>query len=300
MAVVVALQPPAPPPPDPPWQTGLRIGEYQIRSRIGRGGMSSVWEAWDTELRRVVALKTVDDPDDPDHLLLNEARALAAVRHPGLPVVYGLGKSDGRRYLVIERLYGETLEHKLRCGGGAAAFTLVEALRVLVDVADLLHAVHDAGMVHHDVKPANIMLCRAQRTVLLDFGVMMPVIGAADAVPVGTPGYLAPEAVLGTLTPGRARLLDVYSFGVIAYETLTGRALFSGSDVMSLMQHHAFTPLPDLTGFRPDVPPTLEALVHGCLAKNPADRPSDMEAVAGELRQLKRRVERRTPTIPPR
>ena len=149
------------------WQPGSRVGgNYVLRAPIGRGGMSTVWDAWDSDLRRAVALKTVDDPDDGGELLVNEARALAAVRHPGLPMVHALGNSDGRRYLVLERLYGETLAERLR-PGAPGAMPFAEALGVLVDVADILHAVHQAGMVHFDVKPANIMLCRAHRTVLL-------------------------------------------------------------------------------------------------------------------------------------
>ena len=278
-----------------PWETGDRIDNYVLRAQIGRGGMSTVWDAWDTDLRRAVALKTMLDADDRDALLVNEARALAGVRHPGLPAVYGLRRNDRGRYLVFERLYGENLLQRLQHRGPRVE--LAEALQILTQLADILHAVHQAGMVHHDVKPANIMLC-GERTVLLDFGVMLPQVRAASAARSGTPGYVAPEVMLDTLSPGRARLVDMYAFGVIAYELFAGAPPFGGENLMALMTNHAFQPAPDLRAVRPDLAPSLGALVAACLAKNPDDRPGDMDDIAGELRQLRRRIERRVTNGP--
>jgi serine/threonine-protein kinase len=279
-----------------PWEPGDRVAGYVLRTSIGHGGMSTVWDAWDVELCRCVALKVVEDPHESD-ALLNEARALAAVKHPGLPTVYALGVADRRRYLVLERLYGENLFQRLQ--RGPASFELGEALGLLITIADILHAVHQAGMVHHDVKPANIMLCREQRTVLLDFGVMLPEVRAAHAPRCGTPGYVAPEVVLDTVCPGRARQVDMYAFGVVAYEMFTGCPPSAGADLVALLENHAFAPPPDLRTTRADLPDSLGALVHACMAKDPDDRPADMDAVAGELRQLRRRLERRSATLPP-
>ena len=282
-----------------PWEVGDRIGSYVLRAPIGRGGMSMVWDAWDTDLRRAVALKTVEDPAESEALLVNEARALAAVRHRGLPGVYGLGKAEGRhgrRYLVLERLYGESLLQRLQRGG---VFPVREALGLLIDVADVLHAVHQAGMVHHDVKPGNIMLCREQRTVLLDFGVMTPQVREATAARRGTPGYAAPEVLLDTLSVERARLVDMYAFGVIAYEMLAGRPPFAGADIMTLMENHAFMAPPELRAVRADLPDVLNALVLACMSKKADDRPDDMAVVGDELRQVRRRLEGRSNTLPP-
>lgn len=281
-------------PVETPWTVGDRIDNYVLRALIGRGGMSTVWDAWDTDLRRAVALKTMLDAEDRDALLVNEARALAGVRHPGLPAVYGVGRHGRRRYLVFERLYGENLLQRLQ---HPSRVELAEALQILSQLADILHAVHQAGMVHHDVKPANIMLC-GERTVLLDFGVMLPQVRAASAARSGTPGYVAPEVMLDTLSPERARLVDMYAFGVIAYELLAGAPPFVAADLMALMKSHAFQPAPDLAAARPDLPASLGALVGACLAKQPDDRPGDMDDVAGELRQLRRRMERRVTNAP--
>ena len=286
-------------PVDTPWDVGDRVGCYVLRAQIGRGGMSTVWDAWDTDLRRGVAIKTVDDPAESEALLVNEARALAAVRHRGLPAVYGLGRTEGRhgrRYLVLERLYGENLLQRLQRGG---PFAVADALSLLIDVADVLDAVHQAGMVHHDVKPGNIMLCREQRTVLLDFGVMTPQVREANASRRGTPGYAAPEVMLDTLSVDRARLVDMYAFGVIAYEMLVGHAPFVGADVNALMESHAYAPPPQVRAVRSDVPEALNSLVLSCMAKNAADRPTDMEVVSGELRLLRRRLARHAATLPP-
>lgn len=278
------------------WQPGERVGPYVVRSLIGRGGMGGVWEAWDPELQRAVALKSIEAPDCGDDVLVNEARALAAVRHPGLPTVHGLGTHRGRRYLVLERLYGGTVERTLRQRGGG--LDVLEALGVLIDVARILHAVHQAGMVHHDVKPSNVMLCQEQRTVLLDFGIMLPAVRAATAERMGTPGYLAPEVLLDAVSPERAARIDVYAFGALAYEMLTGRPPFRGASLKSVLRNCLSAPPPELCAARPDLPPRLDELVRTCMAQKPDDRPADMEQVAGELSQIRRHLDRRRPPPP--
>lgn len=276
---------------DTPWRVGEVIADqYVIRKQIGLGGMSTVWEAYDRVMRRTTALKTTLARENASALLIREARALAAVRHPGLPVAYTVGAYRGWSFLALERLFGVTLEHRIHDPrpAGRPVFTIPEALHVLVGLADALTAVHSAGIVHHDVKPANVMLCPGGRVVLLDFGIMIPEVEAATGQVSGTAHYMAPEMLTGAIRPGNAHLLDVYAFGVLAFEVLTGRVPFDDDDFHALMRLHVTAPVPDLRELRPDLPVALAELVTECLAKCPSDRPSAMEQVLWDLRGLLR------------
>jgi serine/threonine protein kinase len=237
--------------------------------------MSSVWDAYDKIFQRPVALKTTHNREASAKLATDEARALAAIRHPGLPIAHSIGRQRGWTYLVLERLYGVTVEHAmLHPERRGARISVVEAVRVLVGVAEVLSAVHAAGMVHHDVKPANVMLCAGGRVVLLDFGIMIPEVDAAAAMASGTPRYLAPETVLECLRPGQAHLLDIYAFGVMAFELLTGKPPFHADTFDALMRMHICDRAPDLLALRPEMPTALADLIDSCLAKCPTDRPA--------------------------
>jgi serine/threonine-protein kinase len=258
--------------------------------------MSHVFEADDVRLSRRVAIKVVDDAELGASSLVLEAKALAAIRHPGLPIIYGVGEHRGWTYLVMERLYGLDLERHLEDDiGRGKRLDPREGLPILASLADVLAAVHRAGMAHRDLKPGNVMLCPAQRVVLLDFGIVVPEVDAAHTDRAGTPNYLAPELVRGAIEPGRAYLVDAYAFGALAFEMFAGRAPFEAETMLQMLEHHVATPAPDLGVLRPDLPPQVPALVAACLAKDPADRPSDMEAVAGDLRAIFRRAMRTTP-----
>ena len=284
--------------PGRPFEVGDRIGGYRLLALLGRGGMSHVFEAEDTVLGRRVAIKVCDAPDLGATSLLLEARALASVRHAGLPVVHGLGVHRGWTYLVLERLYGIDLERHLD-GPPPRRLEPAEGLPILAGVADVLAEVHRAGLAHRDLKPGNVMLCPGDRIVLLDFGIALPEVDAAYMVRCGTPRYLAPEIVRGELAPGGAHLVDVYAFGAVAFEMFAGRALFETDDLVEQLEHQIRTPAPDLGALRPDLPRELSSLVAACLAKVPTDRPGDMEAIAGDLRALaRRRTSRTTAPLP--
>lgn len=275
---------------DTPWRVGEVIADqYVIRKQIGLGGMSTVWEAHDRVMRRTTALKTTLAREHASSLLVREARALAAVRHPGLPVPYTVGTYRGWTFLALERLFGVSLEHRIHdAPAGRHAFTIPEAMHVLVGLADALAAVHGAGIVHHDVKPANVMLCPGGRVVLLDFGIMIPEVEAATGQVSGTAHYMAPEMLTGATRPGHAHLLDVYAFGVLAFEVLAGRVPYDDDDFHALMRLHVTAPVPDLRALRPDIPVGLAELVTTCMAKSPGDRPAAMEQVLWDLRGLLR------------
>ena len=276
-------------PPGTPFEIGdVVAGHYVIRRMLGRGGMSDVYEADDTLLRRRVAIKVIGDAALGPTLLLHEARALAAVRHAGLPAVYGIEMHRGWALLVLERLYGVTLEDRLL---GRAPPSLDESLTILTALADVLAVVHAAGVAHRDLKPANVMLCPGERVVLLDFGIMIPEVAADELTRCGTPRYLAPEIIRGDVQPGRVHLVDIYAFGAMAFEMLAGRPPFEGRTIVALLEQHLIAPLPSLRERRPELPPRLATLVESALAKDPGERPPAMEAIAWELRSIARRLE---------
>jgi eukaryotic-like serine/threonine-protein kinase len=254
---------------------------YRLSHVIGRGGMSYVFEAEDTLLSRRVAIKFADDRRGGFDIVMHEARALAAVHHPALPVVHGVGVQDGATYVVLERLYGGTLELRLRQTPGA--MPLAEAVDILAPIAEALAAVHAAGLAHRDVKPANVMLC-AGRTVLLDFGIVLPEISAGPGEGRGSPRYMAPELVNDAVTRGSAWLVDTYAFGVMAYEMLAGRPPFVSESLFDLLDHHVHTAPPSLAGVRPDLPSRVVDVVDACLQKAPGDRPHDLREVARVIR----------------
>ncbi|HZJ71034.1 MAG TPA: serine/threonine-protein kinase, partial [Planctomycetota bacterium] len=270
---------------------GERIaGSYQVCSLIGQGGMSQVFEAEDLGLRRRVAIKVnIADPDGLE--LQREGQALSAVRHPGLPVVHGLGQHKGFPYLVMERLYGVSLEEDLRrASAGGRPFPLGDALDILIAVADVLGEVHRAGLAHRDVKPGNLMLCPRGRVVLLDFGIFQAEIQVSNTEVCGTPRYMAPELITREVEPGQGHLLDTYAFGAVACELLIGRPPFDSSNFVEILELHLGGALPDLGRARPDAPPELISLVTACLAKAADDRPPSMDELAAELRVLARRL----------
>ncbi len=270
---------------------GEHIGDLVVGALIGQGGMSYVYEAEDVRLRRRVAVKVSTDPLEGSAEVVREAQALAAVRHPGLPIVHALGTHRGITYMVMERLYGVSLEadlDRLRRAGGQ--FPLEDALDVLIALADVLAHVHRAGMAHRDVKPANVMLCPHGRVVLLDFGIAVPEVIARDLRVCGTPRYMAPELIAGQVQTGRAHLLDIYAFGAVACELLTGRPPFDAPSIVEILDRHLDGDMPDLAGDRPDLPAELVAIVLGCLARDLDDRPPSIEAVGWELRDCVREL----------
>jgi serine/threonine-protein kinase len=195
--------------------------------------------------------------------------------------------------MVMERVYGIDLERHLARG---CVIDVPEALGILAQTADALAAVHRAGMAHRDLKPGNVMLCAGARVVLLDLGIMLPEIDTATLVRCGTPRYLAPEVIRGVIARGDAHMVDVYALGAMAFELFAGRPVFDAESIVRMLEHHVMTPAPDLSALRPDLPNALVALVAACLQKDPRERPRDMEAVAGDLRNIARRLVTRPTT----
>jgi len=263
-------------------------GTYEIRAKIGEGGMGQVYEAWDRGLGRAVAIKISEAKERVS--LGNEARALASLRHPSIVAVHAFGEHDGRPYLVMERVAGTTLAARLdeRTERGDP-LPLAEVVELLVGIAEALAIVHAGGMAHRDVKPSNVLLAPGDRVVLADFGVFQPEIEIrTQPRSGGSPHYFAPEALTMTVEPGLGHLVDLYALGVVAYELLTGAVPYDDGNVMKVFAMHRSAPIPDPAAVRADVPPSLSALVRAMLAKSPLDRPRGMDEVVAVLRRIQR------------
>jgi CheY-like chemotaxis protein/tRNA A-37 threonylcarbamoyl transferase component Bud32 len=281
------------PQPVGPFALGERVGDLVLRSVLGEGGMGTVFEALDTRLQRSVAVKVPHDAGLAAELLLSEARALASMRHPGVVTIFGVGEHGGVPYVVMEHLTGTTLADQIDARTATREpFTIAEVLDLLVPLAEALAAVHRAGLVHRDVKPPNVMVCPGGRMVLMDFGLFETEAMAPERHVAGTLPYMAPETFTNTVETRFGHLVDVYAFGVVAFELLTGQPPFYGVDAMSFYRAHTGSPAPPVGSLRGDTPSSLADLVDRMLAKEPMSRPADMESVIWSLRRTRVEVAR--------
>ena len=266
-----------------------RLAHYRVLKVLGQGGMGVVFLAEDTQLQRPVALKVIRP--DVGHSLenrqrfLREARAMAQVRSDHVVTVHQVGQSDDICYLAMELLEGEPLDRWLERTGRPP---LAEVLRIGREVALALAAAHARGLVHRDVKPANIWLeGPARRVKLLDFGLARPQTTeshlTSPGIIVGTPMYMAPEQAIGDQVDGRA---DLFSMGGLLYQMSTGRAPFEGKTTLAILTAVATHTPPPAGQLNPAIPPTLTNLLMRLLAKQPSGRPRSAEAVAEELRAI--------------
>jgi eukaryotic-like serine/threonine-protein kinase len=271
---------------------------YRVGRLLGRGGMGDVYEARDLSLDRVVALKTARGACA--RMLREEARALAAVRHPALPAVYGLLEEHGTAFLAMERIYGVVLHKQVHWRNAAhAPFALAEILDILIGIAEGLGAIHRAGLAHRDLKPENVMLAAEGRVVLMDLGISIPEVIAGGANVSGTPQYMAPETIRQRVIPGTAHLIDLYALGVIAFELAAGHRPFEGLSTVEILTRHVDDEAPDLRGLRPDLPPSLCEIIGELLAKDPAARPQGVASLLPQLRAVQARQEMRAHGEPP-
>ena len=259
---------------------GRRIRGYEVLALLGAGGMGEVYRARDTTLGREVALKLVprELSGDPERLsrLDREARLLASLNHPAIATLYGLEEADGLRFLVMELVPGETLAARLSRG----PLPTREALAVVRQMAEGLAAAHEKGIVHRDLKPANVVVTPDGRVKLLDFGLakLRPVVdspletasGITEAGTVlGTVGYMSPEQVKGRPTDPPS---DVFSFGAVFYEMVTGRRAFKGESAVETMNAILKEEPAWLGSASGALPPAVGRVVRRCLEKDPAKR----------------------------
>ena len=245
---------------------------------VGRGGIGRVWAARDVRAGRDVAVKTVPAARGGADLLLREAALTASIDHPRVVGVHDYGREGETGYLVMDLLDGPDLGSVLAEGPVPAT----EALRITADVADALDAAHRAGVVHGDVKPANVVL-RDDDVVLVDFGAAAAAHDDGGPVTFGTASYMAPEqATSAPLTPAT----DVYALGCLLTATLTGRPPFTGDSPTEVLHHQVRAEPPRLAELAPGLPPELDTLVGTMLAKEPHRRGSAAE-VRAALRRMR-------------
>lgn len=273
---------------EPLFPINSMVDEFLILSLLGTGGMGQVFEADDQLLGRRVALK-VGHPRIERGWLRSEARALASVRHPSLLQIFSFGSFGGLDYAVLERIFGVDLNSFIvRREQAGEPVAIADALDILLRLAEALAEIHSAGLVHFDIKPANVMLAPKGRVVLMDFGLARgesAVQRIADMQ--GTPAYMAPEIITQTLDPRLAFLADAYALGALAFELLTGDAPFDADNIAMMLQKHLDADAPSLSSKRADVPKKLNDLVAELLAKEPLERPPSLESVAWRLRRIR-------------
>jgi Tol biopolymer transport system component len=260
---------------------GTKLAHYEFTGHLGSGGMGNVWRARDTKLGREVAIKTLpeDVARDAESLarFQREARLLATLQHPGIAAIYGLEEQHGTRFLVLELVEGETLAERLRRG----PVPLEESLRLARQIADALEAAHDKGVIHRDLKPANIKIAPDDTAKVLDFGLAksIPRIESDESVTssveatkigmiLGTVAYMSPEQARGKTVDKRT---DIWAFGVVLYELLTGERPFQGADTHETLIN-ILTQKPDLQR----IPHNARRLLAKCLEKDPKRRLRDL------------------------
>ena len=271
-----------------PLTPGTRLGHYDVTALLGEGGMGQVWQATDTQLNRQVALKILPDAfaADPDRLarFKREAQILAKLNHPNIAAIYGIEESEGTRALVLELVEGPTLADRISKG----PIPLDEALPIAKQIAEALEAAHEAGVIHRDLKPANIKVREDGTVKVLDFGLAKaldptpqgdpsesPTLTAAATkmgVIMGTAAYMAPEQAKGKVADKRA---DVWAFGCVLYEMLTGRRVFDGGDVAETLAG-VIKSEPKWDALPTELPPALGTYLRRCLQKDPRERIRDI------------------------
>jgi len=261
------------------------LGHYQIIEKIGEGGMGEVYQAKDLKLGRNVAIKVLPEEfaKDTDRVarFQREATLLASLNHPNIAAIHGLEESGGTQFIVLELVEGQTLRDRIKPG----PIPVEEALKLALQIAEALEAAHEKGVIHRDLKPSNIKVTPNGKVKVLDFGLAKAFAGeradldlsnsptlsnlsTQQGVILGTAAYMSPEQARGKPVDKRA---DIWAFGVVLYEMLTGRSLFSGDDVSQTLAR-VLERQPDFSALPPNLHPRIRLLLERCLEKDPKNR----------------------------
>lgn len=266
---------------------GRTLGTYQVESQIGRGAMATVYRAYQPQLARWVAVKTLNMGEGSQEFLdrfRQEARAVAALRHPNILTVYDYGEQEGVAYLVMEYVPGGALKTRL----SGRPFPWLEALKLLLPIGYALAYAHEQGIVHRDIKPANILMPRDDWPLLADFG-LVKLLGSQKGITrpgaiLGTPAYFAPEQVTAGSVDFRS---DVYSLAIMLYELLAGQPPLMGASPIETMQRRLQESIPPVSLYVPGLPTQLELILMRALERNPEARYQTMDEFVRELSWLR-------------
>jgi len=274
--------------------TGKMFGNYRIIEEIGRGGMGVVYKAEDTKLDRLVALKFL-----PEHLnasgqekarFVQEAKAASALNHPNVCTIHDIQEMEGQMFIVMEYVDGQTLRDR------RGSINFKQAIDIGIQVADGLAAAHEKGIVHRDIKPDNIMIRKDGIAQIMDFGLAkLRASGSKisrltkEGSTVGTAGYMSPEQVQGQETDHRS---DIFSFGVLLYELITGQLPFKGVHDTALAYEIVNVDAAPMSSVKPDIDPSLDAIVLECLEKDPRERTQSIAQISVDLKRYRRESSR--------
>ena len=290
---------------------GKTLAHYEIQKKLGRGGMGEVFLARDQTLDRRVALKLLTEELEEDETakkrFLREAKSAAALDHPYICKIYEIGEAEGKSFIAMEYIGGETLGERMK----REALSFADAQRIASEIAEALETAHREHIVHRDLKPPNIMLTVGDHIKVLDFGLAKRVAtpGAVDSqfetasrltgegMTLGTLAYMSPEQLRGHPVDARS---DIFSFGIVLYEMFCGEHPFSKSTTMDTAAAILNLPVPPMSRYRPDVPEILEHIVSKMLAKEPAERYQLVHEVRTDLARVDARpgpIEERAPVL---
>src|SRR5512142_1528199 len=249
-----------------------KIGVYEIKSELGRGGMATVYRAYDPRFEREVAVKVLPSEllhADPQFRMRfeREAKIIAQLEHTAIVPVYDVGEADGQPYFVMRYMNGGSLSERIKAGG----LTLEDAARILGAIAPGLDEAHSKGIIHRDIKPSNILFDKRGNPYISDFGIAKlsqsgNVTGSAI---IGTPAYMSPEQAQGTEVDGRA---DIYALGIILFEMLTGQQPYQADTPMAVAIKHITDPVPHIRNIKPQLSEGVDAIIQKAMAKDKNQR----------------------------
>ncbi|MCK4900907.1 MAG: serine/threonine protein kinase, partial [Anaerolineales bacterium] len=285
-----------------------KIGRYEVKSEIGRGGMATVYHAYDPNFERDVAIKILPQAFLYDtqfrERFQREAKMIALLEHPAIVPVYDFGEEENQPYIVMRYMAGGSIAERLR----QSPLSVEETSRIILRLAPALDAAHARGIIHRDLKPGNILFDQYGNAFLSDFGIARIIQQSSATLTgesvIGTPAYMSPEQVQGEKAiDGRS---DIYALGVLIYQMLTGQVPYSSETSTKVMMMHILEPVPDVLETRADLPLACQSVIAKAMAKDPEDRfaTTDELAIAleiaakgGETAQTTRIIPQEDPTI---